>query len=547
MVTAESNYRKAGFIVQELLRLGVRHFFVAPGSRSAPLSMVLLRIAKQHSGVQCHLHFDERSLGFAALGVAKACRKPVVVLTSSGTAVANLLPAIVEASQLEMPLIALTADRPARLINVGANQAIEQPGIFSHFVRTCLNLPEQKPEPFADVLFGVQVRSPGPVHLNVPFEEPLYSELRDVPDILLSDTSFHYADKPQKHERVSIEGADCLILAGSLTPEEASVVLTIAEENNIPIVADADSQLKQHAHPLVLSAGHYVIRTIAEQPPECLLQFGGRIVSKPVNQFIAKFSGDYRLVTQSSGVLDPTGNANQVQLDAPQWRDTFVFHLHKQSEFTDAVLTQNEKHDSMLQQCLGNMFSEYQCVAALSNLLPEAHDLFLGNSLAIRLYDQVAVTKKYSTRIYANRGASGIDGLLATSAGIQLENQQGMTVLLGDLSALYDLNSLYWFRHSKLNCVIVILNNDGGQIFSMLPAVNQTDVFAQAFEQPHGLDFKDFASGFGLKFQSVSSLDKFISTYETATEHAGTTVLEVRLPSDAFKTHHALIQKAMYG
>ena len=561
MALAWQNTRWAEALINTLVVCGVQHFFIAPGSRNAPLSMACLRLS--HSlGTRCHTFFDERSLAFCALGAAKASDTPTVVITTSGSAVANLLPAAVEASQLALPLILLTADRPEELIGVGANQAIAQPGLFSHFVRYAQNLPlpddEDVPEQLA--LLAQQVltslrHTPGPIHLNVPLREPLYvepSELDSAP------SAWPVVDKPILPEWLSAREpatdvapilltSPTVLVAGELQPEEAEVVLKLAEALQLPLLADIGSQLRQRQHPNVLPVPHFLAQTGMLDAVQSIVQFGGRLVSKPLNQWLESTSAPRYLFSASAALLDPSGRAVQRQVCAVDWPALLPDTLPDQTVFNQKLLATGAELSRIVGNCTQSMFSEYSVADTLSKLLPADHALMLGNSLSIRLFDQVAVQREQSNRVYCNRGASGIDGLIATSAGLALVDRHPVTAMIGDMSALYDLNSLAWLRNVTQTMVLVVLNNDGGQIFSMLPAAQQTDVFDAAFLQPHGLDFRDFCAGFGVSYQQVSSESAFRQSYQQVCGQPGGHVIEVTVPSHAFRAHHALIQSHVHG
>ncbi|TCS39725.1 2-succinyl-5-enolpyruvyl-6-hydroxy-3-cyclohexene-1-carboxylic-acid synthase [Reinekea marinisedimentorum] len=549
MTLAEQNYYWAEQIVCALRGCGAQHFFIAPGSRSAPLTLVLLRLAEVLPDVYCHTGFDERSLAFAALGVVKASGLPAVTVTSSGSAVANLLPAMVEAQQLQLPLVALTADRPAYLIGVGANQAIHQPGIFSHFVAFECSLPlPDGPLAAAGLqlsrhLHGSMRQQPGPVHLNVPFAEPLYPDSR----LPLRAVPVSTAPAPAKLVRpaniIDVHG-ECLIIAGSLNIAQAQQVLKLAEALQAVVIADITSQLRQLQHPRVLANSYELCTT--EQPLlnqfKTVLQFGGRLVNKPVNQFLAQYPGCYWLINEHDQLLDPTGLAQCRRIPAAHWPLAFKQAGMATTTLQQQLIARSVDIAGHLAEQWQRQYSEYHCLHLLSGLIPAEHLLFLGNSLTIRLYERTAECRERYPEVFSNRGASGIDGLLATAAGLQLARGQPLTVIVGDLSALHDLNSLYWLKQAGQTLVLIVLNNDGGQIFSMLPARQQKDVFEQGFEQPHGISLAAIAAAMGLTSEQVAATEQLAEAYQKACRRAGATVIEVLLPRDAFIRHHRALQ-----
>lgn len=556
MALAWQNYRWAEALINTLAISGCRHFFIAPGSRNAPLSMACLRLAGQRD-FTCHTHFDERSLAFAALGAIKAGDAPAVVITTSGSAVANLLPATVEASQLGLPLILLTADRPPELIDVGANQAIQQPGLFSHFVRWSTDLPLPAAQDtfsglqaLANRLADIRQRHPGPVHLNVPLREPLYADF-STPDPRFP--SWPVVAKPPSalsdSARLSLQPLTppVLLVAGQLNSAQADAVLATAEAGQFPVIADIGSQLRLRDHPLIVPAAHYLAQSSQLfNRAGTVVQFGGRLVSKPVNQWLASTSAKRYLISEGEQRLDPDGNAHQIQLRASDWPALISADTDEQTAFNQQVTGAGFTLSQQLQTQVAGCFSEFSVIQSVSELIPAGQALMLGNSLAVRLFDQIALQRPQAPVVFCNRGASGIDGLIATSAGIALAGTRPVTAVIGDLSALYDLNSLAWLRRLRQTFVLVILNNDGGQIFSMLPAAQQTDVFDDAFAQPHGLEFGSICSGFGIDYHQVNAVDLFRQRYRQACAAERPCVIEVTLPNDAFYTHQASLQRQIH-
>ena len=557
MSIAWQNYRWAEALLHTLTLIGCRHFFIAPGSRNAPLSMAALRMADANPTLRCFGHFDERGLGFLALGAAKASEQPVVVITTSGSAVANLLPAAVEASQLDIPLIIVTADRPPELINVGANQAIVQPGLFSHFVRLFDDLPLAPETAKVSELFSHSAarwqtslrENPGPIHLNVPLREPLYADIHQ-PDsgypqhpwaTVSGDVSL--VSSPSCALNLS---TDTVIIAGQLTGTEAKAVLAISEQQGWPILADISSQLRLLEHPNVISTAHFIAQTKTLDDVDSIVQFGGRLVSKPLNQWLDRFTGNYVLISASPQCLDPSGKAQQIRSQWPKWASYVADNRSEKGQLNQKLQLKSANIEEKVKTCVGSLFSEYRVAQTLSELVPSNHLLMLGNSLSIRVFDQVATTRIKPPDIFCSRGASGIDGLIATSVGLSIAKQQAVTSVIGDVSALYDLNSLALLRQIQQTFILVILNNDGGQIFSMLAAVDQTDVFDRAFSQPHGRNFADFCQGFAVQHRLVDNIESLSEAYLAACLLNEPCVIEVSLPPNAFTHHNARLQRCWH-
>ncbi|MCG5499430.1 2-succinyl-5-enolpyruvyl-6-hydroxy-3-cyclohexene-1-carboxylic-acid synthase [Ectothiorhodospira lacustris] len=529
----------AHLLIDRLYQHGVRDICLAPGSRSAPLSLAAARYRDDHPDLGLHTHFDERGLAFLGLGLCKAGQRPVALITTSGTAVPNLHPALVEAFQTHQPLVAVTADRPEELVGCGANQAIVQPGIFQSHTRAALNLPP----PDATLSGGwlaqqldavlARLRGPdrGPVHINVPFREPLYGTsdsidfgpwLADVPPVEMS---------PPPHPGFSLHRLrePVIFVAGQLDTEEAEAVLALAETASVPILADIGSQLRLREHPCVLAhpdlllAITHVRRRLKAMHQ--VVQFGGRITSKRINQWLACFQGQYWLVSPHEDGLDPEHHATQIQASIPE----FCNQLRVPPQRGLGIESLQSQLSEHLELTLTYPFSEPAAARIIADMIPENMLLLPGNSLSIRLLDMVARPGR-GNRCITNRGASGIDGLVATAMGLAMGHPAGATLLIGDLSLLHDLNSLALAPRCHHPLIIVVLNNDGGGIFNLLPAAEQKEHFQALFQLPHGLTFRSAAALFGLAYANPDSAAGFEKTYSDACRKGGVTLIELNFP-----------------
>jgi 2-succinyl-5-enolpyruvyl-6-hydroxy-3-cyclohexene-1-carboxylate synthase len=550
----------ARLILEELWRLGVRDLCIAPGSRSAPLTLA----AADHPHLRSHCHFDERGLGFLALGLAKSSDRPVALITTSGTAVANLYPAVIEARLSRVPLIILSADRPAELIDCGANQAIAQPGLFAGYPVFAQNLPtpDRRIDPrfvlgTLDQLWQTLQHNPGPAHLNCPYAEPLYpGQGEALPDAYL-DGLRHWLNHDQPLTRYQA-APTCdvtneetwrdfsrrrgLIVAAQIPdPAAAAAVQALARQLGWPLLADVQSQLRfvPEAITHVDLALHHPLFQHQLAQAEVLLQVGGRLISKRLSQFISQHAWQARWQLDESAerlapdygldrrLVAPIAPWCQQQLNrtpaAPRW---------ERLDGLSAPLA------PLLDQQLGH-WSELGLAHRLCALV--TGPLVLGNSLPARLLDMLGQARPQQAqpgRIFSNRGASGIDGLIATASGIALgmaqENPEPApptTLLIGDTSALHDLNSLALLRRPGLNLVLVLVNNDGGSIFTLLPGAAQSPALEGFFRLPHGLDFAHAAAQFGLPYQAPTSLDEFARSYQLACQ-GGVTLIECRFPAE---------------
>ncbi|WP_068979050.1 2-succinyl-5-enolpyruvyl-6-hydroxy-3-cyclohexene-1-carboxylic-acid synthase [Aeromonas sp. EERV15] len=545
---ATFNHVWSSLLLEELFRLGVRDIVLAPGSRSAPLTMA----AAAHQGFRRHLHFDERGLGFMALGLAKGSNRPVAVIMTSGTAVANLWPAVAEAQLTGVPLIILSADRPHELIDNGANQAIDQQGIFGRYPVYQQNLPSPTPTiPAAFVLSSVdqalakQALTPGVVHFNCMYPEPLYpgEHYQDFSDYLAPLGDWLGSHRPwspwlaieptcpPQPEWREWQHKRGVIVAGRITdPEQAQAVATLAEQLGWPLLADLQSQIRFDSRNLIhMDLALNDPEFVAELGrAEVLLQFGARLISKRLGQFIKHHSWqDYWLVDPQPARLDPDYRLrNRLLCSASAFAAAHPVTT-AQAPWHRLAELQHNASQQIAAACEG--FSELGVCHRLNRLIEG--QLFVGNSMPARLMDMLGETGKGPSRVMTNRGASGIDGLIATAYGFAQSSDQPTTLLLGDLSALHDLNSLALLGKATRPLVVILLNNDGGSIFRMLPVPSEGELLESYYRLPHGLAFEHAAAMFGLSYHAPTTLTEFEHDYRTALKH-GVTLIEIRVPSE---------------
>lgn len=539
-------------LLEELVRFGVQDVCVAPGSRSTPLTLE----AQAHPQLRLHTHFDERGLGFLALGLAKASDQPVAVIVTSGTAVANLLPAIAESGLTGEKLVLLTADRPQELVGCGANQAIEQPGIYSSHVTAALNLPSPTLNTSlnwllssVDQVMHQQAGSEGAVHINCPFPEPLYSQgdKRDYQAYCASVSSWRVSQQPytQQHRYLpeSVAVSDLpqrkgVVVVGKLTAAQAEKAAQFAHQLGWPILCDPQSGISS-------AWAHYDLwlqnEKFAAKISECdtIVQFGARIVSKRLNHWIRH---QVTNTTCSYLYVSPSAQRNnqdhlpqqQFVCQIDDWIDTQLAQCHPlnaaHAGWADELHSTSEALSSLAQLHLSGEHSLSEIALALDIAeRSRFRQLFLGNSLFVRLVDMFATLD--GRQVWTNRGASGIDGLVATAAGVQRATRSPQLMFIGDTSLLYDLNSLALLTHNPTPQVMVVTNNDGGAIFDLLPVPAAQK--RELYQMPHGYQFEFAAKQFGLNYHRAQTL----ADYRQAVEQhfasgEGTLLIEVQTPPD---------------
>lgn len=538
--SAAFNRQWATLILEALTRHQIQHVCIAPGSRSTPLTLA----AANNPKLICHTHFDERGLGHLALGLAKASGQPVAVIVTSGTAVANLYPAIIEAGLTGEKLIMLTADRPPELIDCGANQAIRQPDMFASHPTQRLNLPRPTPDISARWLVsaidsGLCALEHGAMHINCPFAEPLYGEASE--DFLAWSQSlgaWWQSHQPWLRSSSSVRQAvDAdwpawrkkrgVILAGRISAREGEQLAQWAKTLGWPLISDVQS----HTGNPLPCADLWLANPLAQQvlsQAEVVIQCGASLTGKRLLQWQAACQPqEFWLIDPLPGRLDPAQHqGRRLHISVSDW---LTLHPAEQQSPWAVVLDMlSLRVSDAVERGIAEHFGEAALAHQLPALLPEGGQLFLGNSLVVRLVDSLA-RLPVGYPVYANRGASGIDGLISTAAGVQRATQKPTLVLIGDLSALYDLNSLALFRQCSAPTVIVVVNNNGGQIFSLLPT--NEELRQRYYCMPQNVDFSHAAAMFGLHYANPTSLNALTLAIENGWQDHGATLVELRVGS----------------
>lgn len=533
-------------ILHALLRYGVKHICIAPGSRSTPLTLEALYLQKQGQA-ECHSHFDERGLGFFALGLAKATQDPVAIIVTSGTAVANLYPAVIEASITHHKLIVLSADRPLELIGCGANQAIEQQHIFSHYPIASLNLPKPNSQYSASWLVGrveqacsKQVQQGGVIHINAPFAEPLYEadeeSIGQDPWLLaiqgwLNKPQVKWYDQQATQQDVLMhENWDYwrtkrgVIVVGKLPLEQGMGLKLWAETLGWCLISDVQSGVDAS----LPYADIWLSNKTVEQrllQADIVIQFGSQVVSKRVNQFLSAFKGEFWLVEETTDYLNTYAH-QQTRFVAKAHHFTRVHPPLRQKPWLLEPLALSQFCETFIEQQVGGNLNEASLAHHIERVLPANGNLFIGNSLFVRLVDALCKLPE-GYPIYTNRGASGIDGLIATLAGIAKGSGQPTVAVIGDISALHDLNSVSLLRQISQPTILFVINNNGGAIFDMLPVDQKAkDKF---YRLSHNIEFSQIATMFGLEYLRPYTWADLGTKLKQAYTRRGVTIVEIKV------------------
>lgn len=584
LTAANLNQLWAKLIIEELIRNDISTFYVSPGSRSTPLAIAIF----EHPKAEWFVHFDERGSAFAALGNARATQKPAVWVTTSGTAVANGLPAVIEAYNDRVPFLALTADRPPELYHTDANQTITQTHLFGHFANAFFDLPAPNEAispayllTTLDQAISRTLSPKGAVHLNCQFREPLAPTKQpfnmETVQNVLSDwikskkpfTQYHLGNTETTTGNFLSEITKAqkgLLVIGKLDVNETQSheLVKMANALGFPVLADIGSGLRFHAALPKFLISHYDSILQSEDfrkahYPDVVLQIGSRFTSKRLLQFLAESKPKHYFVVKDHPFRsDPNHQVThfiqddlqhfsinlrqflslrKVKSSSQKWRESWIDHDDDFGEVLDAhfaeetYLTEPAVAYTIAQQILPN------------------HGLFLGNSMPIRDMDMFARGVKKPVWVAANRGASGIDGVVSSAIGFANGLQKPTTLLIGDVSFLHDLNALAMLRTSKQPLVMVVINNDGGGIFSFLPIGNAENLNAETFETmfatPHHLQFDHLAKMFNLVYHKPSTLAGFQLVYEHALASQKSILIEISTNRHENVEAHALIKAKM--
>ncbi|ANJ99625.1 2-succinyl-5-enolpyruvyl-6-hydroxy-3-cyclohexene-1-carboxylic-acid synthase [Serratia plymuthica] len=553
MSTSVFNRRWAALLLEALARHGVRHVCIAPGSRSTPLTLA----AAANRSFICHTHFDERGLGHLALGLAKASREPVAVIVTSGTAAANLYPSLIEAGLTGERLVFLTADRPPELINCGANQAIRQTGLYSSHPALSIELPRPTPDIpaswLASTVDSAMARlQHGALHINCPFAEPLYGgDEQHYADWSAALGDWWQGSQPWLREmdpHAVLKQPDWfswrqkrgVVVAGRMSAQEGEQLAQWAATLGWPLIGDVLSQTGQPLPCADLWLAQPQAQRIL-QDAQLVVQFGSSLTGKRLLQWQEQCRPqEYWLIDDLPGRLDPAHHrGRRIRSGVAQWLE--LHPVQPRSPWAQELAQLADQALDRVSGYLVNRFGEAQLAHRLPELLAENGQLFLGNSLVVRLID--ALTRlPAGYPVFSNRGASGIDGLISTAAGVQRATAKPTLAVVGDLSALYDLNALALLRQCSAPTVLIVVNNNGGQIFSLLPTPQEDR--QRFYCMPQDVDFSHAAAMFQLNYARPENWGQLRQAVEQGWRHGGATLIELQVPpSDGAETLRLLVQQ----
>ncbi len=541
----------ASVLVETLVRCGLKTAIVCPGSRSAPLTIAFA----QHPDIDAIPVLDERSASFFALGIAKQTHRPVVLVCTSGTAGANFYPAVIEARESRVPLLVLTADRPLELRDCNAGQAIDQQKLFGDFVNYYCELAI----PELDLLRLQYLRqriaqcyqhclypSLGSVHINVPLRDPLVpiedpavmdwcdripADFFDHLNVLVRPTLSQVANLPPTNRG--------LIIAGVAQPENpanyAAAIAKIVNITGFPVLAEAMSPIRNYVHLYdrnLVSTYDTILRNsefAQTLKPDFILRIGEMPTSKVLRQWLEANTIETWIVDECDRSLDALhGKTRNVLTSVVAFANTLEKPLKTQDsaycEAWESAETQVRGTIDRLLQSESNLF-EGKVSWLLSQILPPNTPMFISNSMPVRDMEYFWKPNDRACQPYINRGANGIDGSLSTALGIAHQNQS-VVMLTGDLSLLHDTNGFLIRSHFQGHLTIVLLNNNGGGIFGMLPIAQFNPPFEEFFSTPQNIDFEQLCKTYQVEYELINDWTELSDRLQTLPSQ-GIRVLEL--------------------
>jgi len=510
MGLVNSSTQLARYLLRQLIENGVKEVVLSPGSRNAPLSIALYA-AEQKGLITLHMRIDERTAGFFALGIAKASLRPVAVVCTSGTAVANYHPAVLEARHSQIPLLVITADRPARFRETGANQTTLQAGIFGNATTYAIDVSD----PAVDLIPVFLALHTGPVHVNVQFDEPLLPD--DENQWLTGITSGNFQDASDENgvELIIPDARGVIVVGhdrGGFTPE---AVTTFAAEIGWPVIAEDPLSFPQSVAHASLFLASEKIRQILR--PEAVIVIGRTTLSRSTNTFVKSAEKEI-VVDPRIATVDNKRSADQVFRTLP--KVTKKFDAEKEWHLLWSSYSQK------IVKLLVTLpdWSEANIARSFAQGLPAGSTLFISSSRPIRDIEGFAAPRA-DIETFANRGLAGIDGNISTALGIASQRHSAVAIM-GDLAFLHDMTGLIGVV--AVNLRILVINNDGGGIFSTLPQ-DGVQGFEKIFGTPHGLDPAAIARSMGIKATTVDTIDQL--RYEMSLPISGLSVVVANVPS----------------
>ncbi|KAA3623719.1 MAG: 2-succinyl-5-enolpyruvyl-6-hydroxy-3-cyclohexene-1-carboxylic-acid synthase [Flavobacterium sp.] len=536
-----SNKRLSQTITQLCLIKEIDHIVISPGSRNAPLTIGFT----EHPSFTCYSIVDERCAAFFALGIAQQIKRPVALVCTSGSALLNYYPALAEAFYSDIPLVVISADRPEKLVEIGDGQTIRQENVFSNHILYSANCKDGdefqlKNETKINIALNTAIELQGPVHINAPFDEPLYEKADDLlvrPQHVPARTMESVEPDFKKLAGIWNKSSRKLILTGTLAPSEIDTEITaqLAEYNDLLVFTEATSNWH---HPNFIPAIDQLITSLNGEEfealqPDLLITFGGMVISKRVKAFLRKYKPKHHWHINKKKAYDTYFSLSEhVRMDPNLFfRKLLPFLQPNDSNYQSSCLQKRQfrldKHVDYLQRVA---YSDLRVYDEVFRSIPKGYQLQLANSATVRYAQLFEIKNKPD--VFCNRGTSGIDGSTSTAVGAAVGSGKPVVFVTGDLSFFYDSNAL-WNRYLPNNLRIIVVNNSGGGIFRILPGAKYAEHFKTYFETSHTLNAASLCEMYNLVYTAVTdetALKKELSTFYSESNRPK--LLEIFTPSE---------------
>ncbi|MEN9999904.1 MAG: 2-succinyl-5-enolpyruvyl-6-hydroxy-3-cyclohexene-carboxylic-acid synthase [Bacteroidota bacterium] len=539
-------------IVEQCLAHGMKHVVCSPGSRNAPFSIAF----DEHPEIETYIIHDERSAAFFALGLAQQLNEPVGIVCTSGSAALNYYPAVAEAYYQCIPLVVITADRPAEWVDQGDGQTIVQREVYKNHIRYSCQFSEKVEtsderwymERELAVAFseGTTVWK-GPIHINVALNEPLYGQAEiekgEKRSIEIVRGTFHFSNRNSTECIKAMSLPKKMVICGQLQPDAVLLeeLKRFANDSSVAILVENTSNLSDLRFVQCIDRTLNAIsdEELANYAPDVLITIGGAVVSKKIKAFIRKFKPKYHWKV---GFEFPYMDTYQSMTHSFQVEPSLFFHEMNQLNYDRSISNFGAKWkqtDFLVQEKMPAFFhkvpySDVKVFEALLDYLPENSQLHMANSSVVRycqLFDPIQ-----SIKYWSNRGTSGIDGSTSTALGAAVATQNDCHVLItGDVSFFYDSNAL-WNAYLPANFRIILINNGGGGIFKIIPGPASTNQLNKYFEAQHSQDAKLLSEAFGVRYYSAESMEEIESLmldFYTIEDGGKAKLLEIKTPGDS--------------
>jgi 2-succinyl-5-enolpyruvyl-6-hydroxy-3-cyclohexene-1-carboxylate synthase len=515
----------------------IENIVICPGSRNAPLTIGFAN----NPFFKCYSIVDERCAAFFAIGMAQELKKPVVVICTSGSALLNFYPALAEAFYNQIPLIVVSADRPFDKIDIGDGQTIRQKNVFQNHVLHQVNLPEI-PNENSDIelqnAINISINKKGPIHINVPFEEPLYNtllEYNSFPKLLNLNAENPVIILEKKYFETINQSKKVLILIGNLPPNEINlkIIETWASLPNYMVMTETLSNIH---HPnfinkIDVTISSFTSHEMIDFQPDVLITLGGMIVSKKVKNWLRNYPPNFHFHIDKLRAYDTFYCLTyHFECNINDFCNQFSYTQNIASDYQKKFLTLKEKrHQNHLKYVEKVDFSDFKVFNFIEKNIPNNLQIQISNSAAIR-YMQLFDFDK-SIEMYCNRGTSGIDGSTSTAIGASIFAQKPVWLITGDLSFFYDSNAL-WNNYIPDNFKIILINNSGGGIFRILPGHQENKVFEQFFETQHQLNTSHLATMYYFNYFKANNEAGLNENWSKFVASNQKTILEIFTPTN---------------